>query len=282
MRLELTLIPLEKHCTIPINYQYPLSGAIYRILSNASPEYAEWLHNHGYMTPSGKPIKMFVFSKLDLSKATVNGNTLTCEDSKPCKLRLSSPMIENFMENFVMGAFAKQEITIANHDTKGRFLIQDIVNLPEPKFQQNLDGSLPTIKFLCLSPIVVSNYGSKEDEKQIQHYIRPDEPEFPEAIRKNLIQKFITVYKTPPQNQEMSFSWEKTYIQRKGGYNKISKLITICEGDPCETKVKAFMAPFYLSGSAELIHIAYECGIGEKNSMGFGMIKEEQTKNQFE
>jgi CRISPR-associated endoribonuclease Cas6 len=32
-------------------------------------------------------------------------------------------------------------------------------------------------------------------------------------------------------------------------------------------------APFILSGSKELMRLAYDCGVGEKNAAGFGMIE---------
>ncbi len=64
MRIKLTLGPVEKKCIIPINYQYPLSAAIYKILASGSLDYAEWLHQKGYLSPGGKPMKLFVFSKL--------------------------------------------------------------------------------------------------------------------------------------------------------------------------------------------------------------------------
>lgn len=64
MRIRLTLRPIEPKCRIPINYQYPMSAAIYRFLSRGSKEYADWLHSKGYIDTDGKPHKLFVFSKL--------------------------------------------------------------------------------------------------------------------------------------------------------------------------------------------------------------------------
>jgi len=34
--------------------------------------------------------------------------------------------------------------------------------------------------------------------------------------------------------------------------------------------VKGFRTPIHLEGSPELIQVAYDCGLGEKNSAGFG------------
>ena len=36
-------------------------------------------------------------------------------------------------------------------------------------------------------------------------------------------------------------------------------------------KIRGVVSPFHVIGAPELIHIGYECGFGDKNSMGFGM-----------
>ena len=72
MRIRLTLRPQEKKCIIPLNYQYYLSAAIYNILADASPEYAGFLHNRGYVPKQGKPMKLFTFSRLHYDAADIN------------------------------------------------------------------------------------------------------------------------------------------------------------------------------------------------------------------
>jgi len=69
------------------------------------------------------------------------------------------------------------------------------------------------------------------------------------------------------------FTLDQDYADRKNG--KIQKLITIKEGRPDETKVKGLLAPFRLEAPVELMEIGYECGFGERNSQGFGMVKVE-------
>ncbi len=48
---------------LPINYQYELSAAIYRVLSNANEAYSSWLHENGFAL-NGKKFKLFTFSWL--------------------------------------------------------------------------------------------------------------------------------------------------------------------------------------------------------------------------
>lgn len=46
-------------CLLPINYQYPLSAAIYSVLKSADADYAAFLHNSGY----GKGFKLFLLQR---------------------------------------------------------------------------------------------------------------------------------------------------------------------------------------------------------------------------
>jgi CRISPR-associated endoribonuclease Cas6 len=274
MRIKLTLGPLERETVIPINYQYPLSSAIYRFLAAASPEYAAWLHDKGYLSPNGKPMKLFVFSKLNIPDLAQQHNTLILKGSSPCTLFISSPMLEDFVQNFVVGLFQHQQLVIASKDVVGRFQVEMVETLPAPNFVERVkhSGSV-SVRFRCLSPIVVSTmeeYGGKLSV----HYIRPGDARLAEGIRHNLIQKLATVEGRKPDDDKLEFKLDDEYVERRGGFDRITKLITIKEGEEQETRVKCFVAPFELAGSAELIECAYECGIGEKNSMGFGMIEE--------
>lgn len=266
MRIRLTLQPKERECLFPINYQYPLSAAIYKILNTASPEYAVFLHRQGYLSPNGKPLKLFTFSRLWCPNIQRFESSLIVKNYTRCQLLISSPMLEDFIQNFVIGLFEQQEIQIGGPHSVGHFMITQVETLAEPEFK-------PTMNFSCLSPIVLTTMHEHKG-RLTPYYLRPDDARLSQAIRHNLRQKFETIYHRSPEADQIHFSIDETYARRKGGYDKLSKLITIKEGDEAQaTKVKCFMTPFSLSGSLELISVAYECGIGDKNSLGFGMIE---------
>lgn len=266
MRIKLTIQPIEPKCIIPINYQYPLSAAIYSILNSSSPEYAEFLHEKGYISPNGKPLKLFTFSRIWCPAIKRIDATLVIKHRSNCYFQIASPMLEDFVQNFVIGLFQQQQIEIGSPHAIGRFVIAQVETLPEPEFKSEM-------KFRCLSPIVAS---AKHEHKgkETTYYIRPDDPQLDDAIRKNLIQKYNTIFQHPPGNDLLNILLDEQYVQRKGGFDKISKLITFKEGDERdETRVKSFLCPLALKGSIELMRTAYDCGIGEKNSQGFGMIE---------
>lgn len=273
MRIKLSLRPVEKNAAIPVNYQYQLSAAIYKILSGGSSEYSHWLHQKGYLSPINKPIKLFVFSKLLVSRKNRSypENYMIIHNHAQCSLFISSPMLEDFIQNFVVGLFSDQQIQIRGKRSLARFNIDQVETLPIPAFNE-------IQCFTCLSPITLST-GSEEADDRHEHFIRPSENNLPEAIRNNLISKYYTVYNKELKNDQLTFEIDARYYQRKGGDEGISKLIKIKEGTPEETQVKAFETPFSLTGSRELMAVAYECGIGQRNSMGFGMVEVVNPEN---
>ncbi|WP_339708373.1 hypothetical protein, partial [Algoriphagus aquimarinus] len=63
MRFNIVLERTGTGKYIPINYQYELSSAIYRIVDQADSEFAEFLHHHGYRA-NGRHFRLFTFSRL--------------------------------------------------------------------------------------------------------------------------------------------------------------------------------------------------------------------------
>jgi CRISPR-associated endoribonuclease Cas6 len=266
MRIKLTIQPMEQRCVIPINYQYPLSAAIYKIVNNASPEYAEFLHEKGYISPNGKPLKLFTFSRIWCPAIKRIAATLVIKHRSNCYFQIASPMLEDFVQNFIIGLFQQQEIEIGGPHAVGRFMITQVETLPLPIFESET-------KFKCLSSIVVSTMHEYQG-KLTPYYFRPDDQQLSEAIQNNLRRKFETINNKSAADLSLIFEPDQRYIKNREKQGKrVTKKITIKEGDREATDIICFEVPFTLKGSHDLMEIAYECGIGEKNSMGFGMIE---------
>lgn len=105
MRLKLVMSSLDKKLAIPINYQHPLSAAIYRILGSASSEYSRFLHDNGYLSEKGRAFKLFTFSCLYVPQAKVRNHFFVSNNASHCTLFVSSPLPDDFMQNFVSGLF---------------------------------------------------------------------------------------------------------------------------------------------------------------------------------
>ena len=112
MRLVLRLCPMRNETLIPLNYQYPLSAAIYKILRQASPDYAAFLHDQGYQAPSGRLMQLFTFSKLLNPFARLREGMLLSHKGY-WTLQIGSPMLDDFVQNFVMGLFESAETPVS-------------------------------------------------------------------------------------------------------------------------------------------------------------------------
>src|SRR5699024_10914126 len=111
---------------IPINYQYPLSAAIYRILNKGDAEYASFLHEKGY----GKGYKFFTFSDLKLKFKLVNDDRMRLlEERVSFYVHFHLPEASR---TFVEGLFKSEEIVIADRKSKVVFRVQSIFSMDNP------------------------------------------------------------------------------------------------------------------------------------------------------
>ncbi|MDE0314040.1 MAG: CRISPR-associated endoribonuclease Cas6 [Candidatus Poribacteria bacterium] len=92
-----------------------------------------------------------------------------------------------------------------------------------------------------------------------------EDPAFSELIRQNLIRKHEAIHGRAPHDDTLTFTFDKGYIDRRQG--RVTRLV-----DYKGIKIRGVMCPFDVSGSIPLIQIGYECGFGDKNSAGFGMV----------
>ena len=104
---------------IPINYQYPLSSAIYKILAKGDTEYAAFLHEKGYK----KGLKLFSFSQLNVP-FKIQGDRLRLL-SNEVEFQVSFHIPEA-MENFVKGLFQSETIDIADKKSKVSFKVKSV------------------------------------------------------------------------------------------------------------------------------------------------------------
>lgn len=256
MRIQLSLRSEHKSATIPINYSHPLSAAIYKILQQASPEYSAFLHDKGYPAPSGRLMKLFTFSKLWIPNVRQRDAVLI-GSAGLWRLQVASPMLDEFVQNFVLGLFAANEIAIGGQGCHAVFRVEQVEALPLPEFRETMRGK-------CLSPITASTVRDSEAGRRIYYY-RPHDADLSEALHKNLLEKYEIIYGNPPRDNRFLFRLESSDKPK-------SRLITIKEGAPEATQIKAFESYFTFEGSPDLMRTAWECGLGDHNSQGFGMV----------
>ena len=269
MRIKIELSNNEPELTLPVDENNLIVGLIYNILRNSSPRYAHFLHNEGYTILNNedktKKFKLFTFSPFCFegrNSLPISEDGTIVTEEKLLHFFISSPK-EVFMEHLTDGCKFKPQLLIYNSSNKLQTLeIKKEQKLVPPAISNDM-------RFVMLSPIICSRNNS--DGKP--EYLFPWDMEFEEILYTNLCNKYEATHGKPfgLNGEKFRLELDHDYIERKKG--KVQKLVTLKEGQKDETKIKGTFAPFRLKAPSELMEIGYECGFGEKNSMGFGMVK---------
>jgi CRISPR-associated endoribonuclease Cas6 len=235
MRIFVKLYPKKSKMLIPFDHQYLLASCIYNILCQADSEYASLLHESTQ--------KFFTFSYL------------MAKNGKPCErgihtngelyFSLSSPD-KRFIANFVEGIFALEELRIG----KLACVVEELRILRKPEFNG-------TANFRTLSPILIRK-PIKKNGKLRGEELYPNDAEFAERMVKNLKKKYEAFYGKSASRMPLNLEFKHFKPKR----HKI-----------LDTYHRCVLADFKALGAKELIEFGYETGFGEKNSMGFGMVK---------
>jgi len=242
MRLKILLEPSKEPTLIPWDYRTSLTRLVYEILSLSDAEYGRWLHDKGFIR--GKRVyRLFVYSDLQLWHRVPEKDGLL--SSGNLTWQLASPD-RRFIEKFMNGIRRKdQRLDLF----ESSFNVVDMLTMEAPSFPD-------AVTLSTISPVVASTY----DPKMPPHptYLSPDQPEFALALEKNLFAKWEAFHETP---------WDKEGFGLRV-WSPRGKLIRVFN-----INVRAWYLKVQLWGSSELIRFAYETGLGEKNSMGFGMLE---------
>lgn len=254
MRFNLNLSIINKNInTIPINYQYELSSCIYKTIARGNADYANWLHSNGFNLDA-KQFRLFTFSNLQLPEYKLNKeNQCIAIIGNTVSLTISF-LPERSTEEFIKGIFANQILEVGDKYNKASFNVANIELQSQPDFSQPIYGK--TISPLCITV--------RKDINKID-YLSPDDVRARELLKNNLLSKYEAFYGN--KFQENAFLEWKTLNQPQ------SKLLLIKKGTPQQTQIRGFNCDFILNANPELLKIAYNAGLGEKNSMGFGCVE---------
>ncbi len=241
--------------SFPISQQHELLGVVYRFLKSSDPEYADFLHQEGYAIDDGsRRYKLFAFSGLRAPRhcRQVMGGTLWLGPGV-VDWQISSPR-EDFLRNFATGLLASGVLEVGAQ----RLPIAEAQTMSTPDFSSG------SARFLCMSPMVAS----VREPSGGTRYLRPCEGEaFSQAVRKNLLRKYRALHGVEAGDVDFEMTFDARYLadpkHREG-----TKLVRFKE-----INIVGAQAPFTATGSPALLELMWDCGAGEKNSAGFGMIE---------
>ncbi len=230
----------EKRLSLPIQYNYTVQGFLY---GNITPELGEFLHDHGFMFEK-RSFKMFSFSRLQ-GRYELRGDRIAFYP--PVTLTISSPF-DRFIQELANTMLQKGDLELAGCNV----YVANIKVLPEVQIGNE-------IRINMLSPVVVYSTLLTEEGKKKTYYYSPFEKEFTDSLDNNLRKKYVAFF---------------------GKEARARKLVLETVGRPKEkiikyrgTIIKGWMGRFVLNGNKKLLKLGYDCGIGAKNSQGFGMIE---------
>ncbi len=258
MRLLIRLVPLSEPASLSLD-NYPFAALIYRSIWTAAPDYAEFLHGEGYPAwlesheagrPNHKRFKFFVFSRVEQPGNRVSEGRQWFRQA-PIEWRVSSPA-PGQMEALAVGLIARGVVSIGDNLGAADFGVMDITEIPPPAISRHM-------RFKTISPLFLSVDEKRADGSRAKRHLRAEDPRFGERVRENLIRKYQALTGSDPVDDELEFKFEGVAKPQLAQYKG--------------THHHCYMGEIAVSGSEELIRLGWECGFGEANSKGFGMVK---------
>ncbi|PZX51580.1 CRISPR-associated endoribonuclease Cas6 [Algoriphagus ratkowskyi] len=245
---------------IPINYQYELSSAIYRIIDQSNSDFASFLHEVGYRT-RGKPFRLFTFSRLFFKGFKVHVESGRIEHYGHQVEFEVSFLVDRIAEEFIKGLFLGQEIFLGDQISGTTYQVQRIEAKAKPMFKQ-------VMQYRCLSPILVKRKRISGGED----YLSPDVKGYSELILENLLSKSIALSMSF-QNEGNSLAEDRPQIGMSVSGKIYKNGVIIKQLTPQQTKLIGYSFEFELNAPAELQEIGYYAGFGNLGSQGFGCVE---------
>ena len=261
MRFTLNLITQYNSAIIPLNYQYPISAAIYKIIARADHEYASFLHDNGYKEEGSlKSFKFFTFSDIRTPFIIAGDRLRLTANHAELEVCFHLPQAA---ENFIKGLFMHQQFDIADKKSKARFEIQSVESLPDP-LQAYKPQELISIVLKPLSPVVAGLPNSKGN----YDFLSPEDIRFIESLVYNWRSKVSTCF-NPATGSSALLMME--VVPMKGPAK--SRLITIKADTPGETRIRGWMGfSLKITSEKRFVELLLNGGVGVYNSLGCGCV----------
>ena len=189
--------------------------------------------------------KLFTFSRI-LGKTKFNQRNKTLSIISPFNLMISSP-VNDFIQSLAENLLKNEKLQVANE----KFFVNSIDIQATPSSKKEL-------KIKMLSPMTVYSTLFTAEGKKKTYYYTPYESDFSRLIFENLIKKYKVFYRA--ETNGLNFKIEPLKVSPR------SLKIINYKG----TIIKGWLGAYKLTGSPELIKLAYDTGLGSKNSQGFG------------
>ncbi len=245
MHITFSFTSPENSCIrLPSANLHLFQSMLYSLLPS---DMAAKIHDEGFDS-DGRKMKLFAMGwPCSCARPQFGENTIIFP--LPVKLTVSTP-INELMKGLTAGAMSRDDIRIGNnHLTCGGI----------EKKEYRADSHTITVK--TLSPVTC--YDSVErNGRNYTKYFTPEDDEFQTGIYINLQRKYRLL------NPDKDIPSERFTIKAIG---HVKERVSMFEKGGL-FPVKGWWGKFRLEGSREILQTALDCGLGSKNSSGWGCI----------
>lgn len=264
MRIKITFSNPHKETQIPINTNYYLVS----LIDNLTFEYRRYLQSLlGAAQHQGK-FDLYTFSQLLVPKRKIIENKISILSSE-FHWFIASPFHQ------FLGLIAKQ---LRNRKTiklyKHHFGVRSIQFVDAPEFHA------AEARFTCLSPVAVyrqRRMGKKRNSMHLKSgYILPNDRDYLSFIKKDLMHKYQLIENNSIDDMDFELQYDAEYIRKRN--NRITKVITLENGDRIPEQVRGVLAPLKVKADPQILRIIYDSGLGQLNNLGFGMLETVHTQ----
>jgi len=244
MRIKVEFSSENMHIVLPLNYNRLIQGLIYGSISN---NLSTFLHNKGYELYK-RSFKLFTFSRI-FGKYNISFKNIIF--NSPICFYLSSPY-DDILEEFANSMFKNSSVFSLGLN---KIYCSSIAIDKNFDFESN-----KVYKIKMLSPVTTYSTHILNGKKKTIYY-GPYDREFSKLIHENLKKKYLILNKKEIKKNN-AFNIKPLEVDPKKNF-----IVTSFKG----TIIKGWMGNYEISGDNNLLKIAYDTGIGSKNSAGFGM-----------
>ncbi|MTB64585.1 CRISPR-associated endoribonuclease Cas6 [Streptococcus sp. zg-86] len=240
MEAKIVLEAIGK-CELPINYNYLVQSMIYALLRKNS-DFSRFVHDQGFSKGLTRIYKLFTFSQL-IGQYQIVQDKIVFLHTIVLQIR---SIDQALILQIVNSLLEDKEVELAGQRLVVRDVQVSLVALEESDYQIRM-----------LSPVIAR---STDKESGMTTFYRPDEKEFSSRLIRNFQNKYKAYYGV---ESDSSFSIQPLHS------NSFRKVVTKYKN----FIMTAWSGDYLISGKPEVLDFLYQVGLGEKNSMGFGMFR---------
>lgn len=231
---------------LPMDDNHLIQSWIYHSISD---KLSSFLHDQGFVV-NGRSFKLFCFSRI-IGNFEINREKNRRIYDGEIQIVISSPL-RYFMEEMANSLLLLPKVRLGRN-----LLVIDRIEGCEETVVSD------SIVVQTLSPVTMYSTMLRMDGRKYTVYFEPRDSEYDLMITANLKKKYQAVSQEPlPENLESAVVHVEALGQGRMHVLHYKGFI-----------IKGYMGVLKLSGPQALLQIALDCGLGGKNSQGFGCIE---------